>query len=176
MEKSAILFLQETKCSSKDLENFDKRFWKGAEVMALDATGAMGGLGILWNPNLVSISNFVASRNMLSACFHVLGTLVRGVITNVYGPFQLACKPTFLEELHSLSTWVGRDHWIIGGDFNLIRSLEEKKGGIRTISRVSASFNEVIEDLHLVDIQTPNGFYTWQNKCSGPRHIASCLD
>ena len=69
-----------------------------------------------------------------------------------------------------------RDHWIIGGDFNLIRSLDEKKGGIRSPGSVSASFNEVIEDLHLVDVQAPNRFYTWQNKRSGPRHIASRLD
>lgn len=110
MEKLAILFLQETKCSSEDLGNFGKRFWKAAKVMALDVTGATGGLGILWNPTLVSISNFVMSINMLSTCFHVLGTSIRGVITNVYGPFQLARKSTFLEEMHSLSAWVGRDH------------------------------------------------------------------
>ena len=54
--------------------------------MDLDANGAIGGLGILWNPILVSIHNFAASRNMLSAYFHILGTFVRGVITNVYAP------------------------------------------------------------------------------------------
>lgn len=110
MEKPVILFLQETKCSSEDLVNFSKRFWKGAEIIALDATGASEGLGILWNPNLVSISNFVASQNIFSAFFHVLGTSVRGVITNFYGPFQLVRKPTFLEELGSISDWVGLVH------------------------------------------------------------------
>ena len=128
--------------------------------MVLDASGAEGGLGLLWNPNLVSMTNFFVSRYMLLACFHVLGTSVRGVITNVYDPFELACNTTFLEELRSLSAWVGRDHWIIRGDFNLIRSLDEKKGGIISLSNVSASFNENIENLHLVDVQTPNGFYT----------------
>lgn len=61
MEKPTILFLQETKCSSEDLVNFGKRFGKEAKIMALDANGVVGGLGILWNPNLVSIYNFVAS-------------------------------------------------------------------------------------------------------------------
>ena len=120
--------------------------------MELDTSEAMGGLGLLWNPNLVSMTNFVASRCMLSACFHVLGTSNKGVITNVYGPFQLVRKLAFLEELRSLSAWVGRDHYIIGGDFNLIRPLDEKKGGIRSLSSVSASFNELIEDLHLVGV------------------------
>ena len=70
--------------------------------MALDAKGVAGGIGILWNPNQVRLSNFVASRNTLSAHFHVLGTTVRGVISNVYGPFQLAKNPKFLDELRSL--------------------------------------------------------------------------
>ena len=64
----------------------------------------------------------------------------------------------------------------MGGDFNIIRSLEEKKGRIRNLSGINKAFNLIIEELHLVDIQTPNGFYTWQNKRSGQRHIASRLD
>ena len=113
---------------------------------------------------------------MLSTCFHILGTFVRGVIRNVYGPFQLARKPTFLKEMRALNTWIGRGHWVVGGDFNLIRSLDEKKGGIRSLNNISASFNDIIEDLHLVDVHTLNIFYTWQNKRSGPRHISSQVD
>lgn len=96
--------------------------------MAIDANGVVGGLGILWNQNLVSLNNFVASRNILSRLFHVLGTSVRGVITNVYGPFQLVRKTAFLEEIRSMEEWVGQDHWLMGGKFNTIRSLEEKRG------------------------------------------------
>ena len=47
MEKPIILFLQETKCSNEYLGNFGKRFWKGAEVMALDVSRATGSLGFL---------------------------------------------------------------------------------------------------------------------------------
>ena len=83
MEKPTIVFLQETKCSSEDLGSFGKRFWKGAEVMALDVSRAIGGLGLPQNPNLASMTNFIASKYILSACFHILGTSIRGVITNV---------------------------------------------------------------------------------------------
>lgn len=99
IEKLTIVFLQETKCSGEELRNYDKFFWKGVEMVALDANGVVGGIGILWNPNLVSLSNFVASKNMLSRHFHILGMLIRGVVTNVYDPFQLAQKNTFLEEI-----------------------------------------------------------------------------
>ena len=68
---------------------------------------------------------------------------MKGVVTNVYGPFQPSQKATFLEEIRHTKEWVGREHWIIGGDFNLIRSLEEKKGGVRSLSNISASFNSL---------------------------------
>ena len=102
---------------------------------------------MLWNPNMVSITNICASRHLISTQFHILRTTIEGVITNVYGPFQLAQKPTFLEEIHNTKEWVGREYWIIGGDFNIVRSLEEKKGGVRTLSNISASFNKLIEEL-----------------------------
>ena len=110
MEKPAIVFHQETKCSGEELRNYSKFFWKGAEVIEIDANGAVRGLGILWNLNMVSLNNFFDSWNMLLGRFHVLGTSARGVITNIYGPLQLARKIAFLEEIRSMEEWVGQDH------------------------------------------------------------------
>ena len=129
-ENPAILFLQETKCSSEEIDILGKRFWKGARVAMTNAIGAARGLGVLQNPNQVSVTNVYATRYMISAQFQVLGTSVRGVMTNVYGPFQPNHKATFLDEIRSIQEWVGTDLWVIGGDFNIIRSLEEKKGGV----------------------------------------------
>lgn len=64
--------------------------------MALDVKGATRGIGILWNLDQVSLSNFVAFKNTLSTHFHVFSIVVKGVLLNVYGPFQLAEKPKFL--------------------------------------------------------------------------------
>ena len=160
-ERPTILFLQETKCSREDLEIFGRQFWKGTRVVAIDAVASGGGLRMLWNPNMVCLTSIFASRHLISACFHILGTTVKGVITNVYGPFQLAQKPAFPEELQSIREWVGKEHWIIGKDFNLIRYLEEKKGGVITLSNFSGSFNKLIKELQLANVRTRNGFFTW---------------
>ena len=77
MDKPAILFLQETKCSSEEMERSGKRFWKGAQVVAIDVAGAVGGIGLLWKPNLVSISNICATHFLISAQFHILGMEVK---------------------------------------------------------------------------------------------------
>ena len=115
--------------------------------MATNAAGVAGGIKLLWNPNLVSIMNACAMRHLISAWFHILGTEVKGVVSNVYGPFQPSQKASFLEEIRHTKEWIGQEHWIIGGDFNLIRSLEEKKGGVRALSNITASFNKLIEEL-----------------------------
>ena len=91
---------------------------------------------------------------------HVRSDSPRGSHKRLWS-FSTRPQTRFLEELCSLKAWVGRDHWIVDRDFNLIRTLEEKKGWIRSLSGVSTTFNEVIDELHLVDVQTPNEFYTW---------------
>ena len=95
MENLAILFLQETKCSSEELEGMGRRFWKGARIVAIDAEGAAGGIGLIWNLNVVSLTNINTTRHMILPWFHILGTVIKGVLTNVYGPLQLAPKQVF---------------------------------------------------------------------------------
>jgi hypothetical protein len=54
---------------------------------------------------------------------------------------------------------VGQQRWIIGGDFNIIISLDEKRGGVRILDKDSENFQNLIEDLHLIDIEAQNGFH-----------------
>jgi len=53
------------------------------------------------------------------------------------------------------------------GDFNMIRSLTERKGGTRILGRESIAFENFINDMRLVDIETINGTFTWSNKRGG---------
>ena len=85
-EKLGIIFLQETKCSGEDLASIAQKAWKGCELIAIDARGVVGGLGILWNPRVVSLSGFLTTNCTISVEFHILGTRIRGFISNVYGP------------------------------------------------------------------------------------------
>ena len=54
-ERSDIIFLQETKCSTKGMEKNRENIWKGSRIMALDAAGMVGGIAILWHPSVVDI-------------------------------------------------------------------------------------------------------------------------
>jgi len=53
---------------------------------------------------------------------------------------------------------------ILGGDFNITKSLMEKKGGTRTLGRDSIAFQNFITNMKLVDMETINGIFTWNKK------------
>ena len=83
---------------------------------------------------------------------------------------------SFLDSLSDIKEIAKDKSWIMGGDFNLIRNLEEKKGGIRNLNLVSAQFNDLIDDLNLIYVRTSNSILTWNNKQVGDRGISFRLD
>jgi hypothetical protein len=50
------------------------------------------------------------------------------------------------------------------------------RGGKKRLEQDNAKFQELIENLRLVDIENGNGTYTWTNKRSGHQQIACRLD
>ena len=53
-----IVFLQETKFPSTQIQEIGKKIWKGSEGIGIDARGYAGGLGILWDPTMVRLGGF----------------------------------------------------------------------------------------------------------------------
>jgi exonuclease III len=150
-EKPDIVMLQETKCSSEDIERLLPFCWKQGRAASIDASGSAGGLTVLWNTSEVIMENFFATKWSLTATYRCIGSNKPGCLTNVYGPPTPRDKPDFLAAC-TTHTLKQHNNWVIGGDFNLIRSLEEKKGGSRRLERDSEVFNNLIDDLHLVDM------------------------
>ena len=115
MEKPGVVFLQETKCSEIYLKSIGGKAWKGCEIVAVDAIKADGCIGILWNLKEVFLYNFSKTQYSLSASFHIIGTDIRGFLTNVYGPPRAEQKVHFLDSLRMINTLTEGKTWIIGG-------------------------------------------------------------
>eukprot|EP00253_Pinus_taeda_P003073 PITA_03073 len=115
-------------------------------------------------------------RRILTGLGRIVGTKEQVVISGVYGPPSPGEKENFLNSMKIIRRLYPEVDWINGGDFNLIKSLEEKKGGIRKMDHFMEKFNDLIDDLRLVDIQTINGICTWNNRRGGKNQIASRLD
>jgi hypothetical protein len=59
----------------------------------------------------------------------VIGTPDKIIFTNVYGPQLLDDKKRMIAALENLRERHMNPHWVIAGDFNIILTTPEKKGG-----------------------------------------------
>ena len=159
-EKTDILFLQEMTCSFEGLEKIRNKIWKGCQLMALDAMGQEGGIAILWQPEVVEISDWHANKFSLMAEFHLLDSDVRGSMGNVYGPSSFLEKHAFIDFLVWVNDQAEVGSWVIGGDFNLIASIGEKKRGRHTLDKYQETFWDFLAQSPLVDLETGNGWFT----------------
>eukprot|EP00253_Pinus_taeda_P029073 PITA_29073 len=176
MEKLQMCFFQETKCNNTSLGRFLAKAWPGCRSVAVDASGASGGLAIAWNSQAVSLSDFHASHYLIQATFHIIGTNVHGNLSNVYFPQDPGNKSALLNTIEVLNR--NRQHplWIVGGDFNMITKIEEKSGGRTRLEPEADRFKEFIRMASLIDLPFCNGTFTWSNRRGGKHQISSKLD
>jgi exonuclease III len=122
------MMLQETKCATKEMDKFLSCCWKQGKGIYTDAMGSVGGLTILWNQSSVNMDNFFTTRWSISVTYRLIGSNKPNYLTNVYGPATPRDKNAFIKNLEGLATLTFRSRWILGGDFNMIHNLDEKRG------------------------------------------------
>jgi exonuclease III len=175
-ENPDIRLLQETKCVNGIEEEILRRCWRHFNFTYTYSKEEVGGLSILCNPTTFILEMAYSTKGAISAHYRALGSSKSGVITNAYGPQLAQEKDHFLDNLEYINVLRGQERWILGGDFNMVLTLEEKSGGLKCLDQDSANFNHLIDKLHLINIETRNGSFTWTNKRVGTQHIARKLD
>jgi len=137
-----------------------QKCWNKSHNVEFNAKGVVGGLAMHWNPTTVLLDDFFTSKWTITTSFHLIGSNKQGYITNVYRPTILGDKESFLHHLERISNHIGSQRWVLGGYFNMITGLEEKKGGTQTLGNDSENFNCIIGLLKLIDVGTDNGPFT----------------
>jgi exonuclease III len=99
----------------------------------------------LWNPNHIILSGPFSTAGTLSAHFEVIGSNQEGTIPNVYNPQGQQEKIKFMKKLTQVKALVNTANWILGGDFNMIMSLEEKTGRSKRLEQESGKFKTLPE-------------------------------
>lgn len=84
-----------------------------------------------------------------------------GFLSFIYGKCTRSARQDLWDSLSVISQSIGSQPWAIGGDFNVIASLEEYSG--RSTPDVAAieDFRQCIDACHLMDIPVTGGLYTW---------------
>jgi exonuclease III len=144
--------------------------------VVVEGKNMAGGILTLWNPQVMNLIAFEATRHTLSVSMQIIGNTQVILCTNVYGPQMLEEKRRMILDLEDLKTRSNNLHWILAGDFNIITSLVEKKGGTRRLDRDAEYFLMFIDTMEMVDIKTNHGQFTWNNKWMNQHQVATRLD
>jgi hypothetical protein len=104
----------------------------------------------------VILENFFTTRSSILANYRLIGSNKPGFLTNVYGPATPRDKTSFIRNLEGLTTLTSGSRWILGGDFNMICNLDEKRGGTCRLEAKSGNFQALIDKLGLIDLETQN--------------------
>lgn len=133
IEESAchIICLQETKRESFDIFYLKKFCPRHLDKFCFfPSDGASGGLIIIWNSSVLDGVMVQANTYAITVNFHNRLDNKNFHLTNVYGPSVSSEKIAFITWLINLDT-SSFDDWLLAGDFNLIRSAENrnKPGG-----------------------------------------------
>lgn len=125
-EKPNMVFIQETKCSIDKIREIHSKWLIKYEYLEVKTDKEARRILTLWNPQKLGILDAEASKNYLSVVIQPLGDREVYLLTNVYGPQKPEDKLRLLTSLEELRETYSGIPWILGGNFNMIRSLSEK--------------------------------------------------
>ena len=164
--KPTVVCIQETKlavittsvvlsCLGRDFQEF----------VYLAAQGTRGGILVAWRQGVLTSDQHRVLHHSVSVRFKIQDE-PDWWFTCVYGPHQDAEKVGFLEELREV-----RSHclgpWVIGGDFNMIYSAEDKNN--ENLNRaMMGHFRRFVNDHELKAIPLLGRRYTWSNEREAP--------
>jgi len=158
------------------MSKIHKKFGRSISYLEIESEGREGGLALLWDSKFIQVLSAEANRHFIVVVAQPTGNSNSFLCVNVYGPQRLEDKIRFINSLNKLIARYPRSKCILGGDFNMITNLLEKKGGLRRLNKDAEAFTSFIDIDKLVDILPKSGNFTWNNRRGGDRMIASRLD
>ncbi|KAJ0805636.1 putative RNA-directed DNA polymerase [Helianthus annuus] len=85
-----------------------------------------GGLIWMWDPNIFKVEDIIQNRSFLTVRGTLVGSGAQLNLMNVYAPQSVVAKRQLWEEISSqIESLEGK--WVLAGDFNAVRSMDERK-------------------------------------------------
>ena len=130
------------------------------------SVGASGGIVVQWNFAMFSGTLVVTKKFAIVIKFTSAHNGESWTLVIVYGPCQGPSRDDFVQWLYNLDINCD-DNWLLLGDFNFMRSLENRNLPGGNVSDIFL-FNEVIGHLGLVELPIKGRQFTWSNMQTEP--------
>ncbi|KQJ98320.2 hypothetical protein BRADI_3g36433v3, partial [Brachypodium distachyon] len=142
------------KCASFLPPQFDS-------VAQLDAISSAGGLLIAWNSRMFRCTNQIISNRSISIQFSSELSDINFWATNVYGPTAVEEQDEFFQDLMDINQSISGP-WILAGDFNIVRSVDDRNYGNASFSE-TYKFGNLLRDIQVQEIPLTDRNFTWSN-------------
>ena len=132
----------------------------------MPAKGHSGGILVCVKDDILQVEEWKEGEFFVEAVIRNRLSNFRWCLLVVYGPANHDLSLNFLQEMSTRC----EDRFLplmMGGDFNLIRSLSDKSSGIGD-RRLIDAFNDFKEGFELRELHRTGGKYTWSNKQLNP--------
>nr|GEX75748.1 RNA-directed DNA polymerase, eukaryota [Tanacetum cinerariifolium] len=160
--KVNFLTLQETKMNR--ITHMDvKCIWGNSDYnfITSDSVGNSGGILCIWEDNVFIKDHVTISDNFVAIYGSWNSNKSRVLFVMVYAPQSIALKLVLWEYISLLiSCWDGET--IVIGDFNEVRTSDERLGSVFNLSSARA-FNSFISVSRLVDVKMEGYSFTWSH-------------
>ncbi|GKC99214.1 RNA-directed DNA polymerase, eukaryota [Tanacetum coccineum] len=131
------------------------------EHLSSDAIGNSGGILFTWDPNVFLKEHHILSDNFVALFGTWIPSNTKLLMISIYTPQPRPEKRLLWNYIMSLVTrW--HDDSIVMGDFNEVRSADERMGSIFNVQGAT-EFNDFISNLGLIDIQLKGYSFTWSH-------------
>jgi hypothetical protein len=161
-KKPVVLCLQESKLSVVDdllIENIWRSSPSGFSFQS--SIGASSSLTV-WDSNVVEVWSTMSFPPILVIIGQVIETCQEFVIANVYAPYDTALKQVLWDQLKLFVVNNGDANICLCGNFNSVRSLEERRWrGSFIRQHDSDIFNKFIDDGSLINLPICGRLFTW---------------
>ncbi|XP_011101519.1 uncharacterized protein LOC105179578 [Sesamum indicum] len=131
---------------------------------------------VAWDANVVDV-HILDSRNQLMHCRVTNRTDSKSlIITIVYGASEMIDRRNLWTILETLAHEHSDEPWLVGGDFNAVREMNEVCGISGDIRMAMEEFNAGIQEAGLIPLPMQGEWYTWHNCNTNSQSLWKRLD
>ncbi|GJU64033.1 RNA-directed DNA polymerase, eukaryota [Tanacetum coccineum] len=160
--KLNVVAIQETKISN--VSHMDVKFMWGNsnyDYVCSDSLGSSGGILCVWEASIFKKDYVTISDNFVAIYGTWLPSNSKILFVVIYAPQQASCKRILWDYVSSLlGRWNGEA--IIMGDFNEVRSSDERRGSCFNPSS-ARRFDQFNSSSGLVDVKLEGYTFTWSH-------------
>ncbi|XP_039118464.1 uncharacterized protein LOC120254413 [Dioscorea cayenensis subsp. rotundata] len=170
----SLCVLLKPEANDSRLDRFRSLVPNSWDWAAIVADGYSGGIIALWNKNIGQVTPIAVSRRALHLVIS-LDNVSSVIVLIVYNSHLLHAQCSLWQELSKISTL--NFPWLSIGDFNVVLSRSEHKGGSYIYySRRSRFFLNFVDLNNLFDLNFSGPEFTWCNNQLGPSRRWARLD